>query len=292
MRFTPQPQTAPVSSVKEHEVTRISDSMPGTAVEEVSLQKQLVRAEEALRKEHAAREAEQRRFQEHEVMWDKQQTVHEDLTREYRLLLGQHQAVAGKLDAATKDKENSRERLTTRTAELRQISEQLAEQRATHLLSEDAKIVEITRLRTDLANAREERQRALKQAESIEASLEYMKEIRRVAEEAATTSQSTVDELTKSNAKLQHQASGQPAKLKALHLDRYHDALAQQLKIAKNENAILKRTLGHKEEELARAKNGGRMGVGTRGQSVTPQPKIRSRAGSPMGGRVSNLRKE
>ncbi|KAF1847931.1 uncharacterized protein K460DRAFT_333448 [Cucurbitaria berberidis CBS 394.84] len=289
MRFTPQPQPQPQAATSssitdEPEVTRISDSMPGTATDETSFRRQLVRSEEAYK-------AEQQRFHDHEEMWDKQQTVHENVTRAYRLLLGQHKTAEEKLETMTKNNETLRERLANRTSEMRQLSEQLEEQRATHLLSKDGQIAEITRLRKELATAQEDKQRALKATQSAESTLEYTKEQYRLAQDAASTSQVTVDELTTSNATLQHQASGQVAKLKALHLDRQYENQDKQLRSVRAENAILRKSLAQKDEELQRARNNpGRAGVGTRAHSITPQPRVRSRAASPMGGRLSSLR--
>ncbi|KAJ4377375.1 hypothetical protein N0V83_000200 [Neocucurbitaria cava] len=292
MRFTPQPQGVPGSNVNhEPGVTHISDSMPGTAANVASLRRQLAQIEEAYRKERDARKAEEQRFSDHEEMWDKQQTVHENLTREYRLLLGQQKSTEEKLETMTTNNETLRNRLADRTTEMKQLNDQLDEQRATHLLSEDEKIAEITRLRQELTTTQAERQKALRNVQTTESTLEYTKEQYRLAQDTATSSQSLMEELTASNAKLQHQASGQPAKLKALHLDRQAENQDRQIKSLRAENLILKRTLGQKEEELQRLRsNPGRAGVGTRAQSVTPQPKVRSRAASPMGGRLSNLR--
>lgn len=291
MRFTPQPQTESSSAIRnENEVTHVSDSMPGTAVDLPGLQTQLMRAQAALSEEHTARMSERSHYREQEAMWDKQQTLHEDLTREYRLLMGKQKSMEEKLEAMTKSNETLRERLATRVTEGRTTEEQLEQERAVHLLSGNDQIVEITRLRKELAVANEEKQRALKAAQTSEATLEYTKEQYRLAQDAASTSQASVVDLEAQVAKLSHQASGEPAKLKSMHLNRQYAAQEKQIKMLKAENGILKKTLGQKEEELARAKLSGRAGVGTRATSVTPQPKVRSRAASPMGGRLSNLR--
>jgi chromosome segregation ATPase len=235
------------------------------------------------------RRAEQAHFREHAIMWDKQQTVHEDLTREYRLLLSSKQELEEKVGTTTKNNNTLRERLATRTTEIRVLTEQLEEQRDTHLLSEDDKIIEITKLRKDKAEANVEKERALKNAKSAEATLEYTKEQYRQAQEAATNSASTTAVLEAQIAKLSHAASGERTKLKSLHFGRQHENLAAQIKNLKAENTIVRQALKVKEDELARAKlSGGRMGVGTRATSATPQPKTRSRAASPM--RLSNLR--
>ena len=265
--------------------------MPGSMASASNLRKQLSEIEEAYQKERALRKAEEQRFHEHEVMWDKQQTTHENLTREHRLLLGVKGASDEKFETMSKNNETLRERLATKTAESRQLEEQLAEQRATHLLSEDEKIVGITQLRKDLATAQQEMQRATKNAQTAESTLEYMKEQYRLAQDAATSAQATVDQLTAENAKLTHTASGEPAKLKAMHLGRQYENKDRQLRAMSAELGNVKRALGIKEDELTRWKNNiGRVGVGTRAQSVTPQPKVRSRAASPLGGRLSNLR--
>jgi hypothetical protein len=288
MRLTPQPHGIASTSSNENEITRISDSMPGTAANN-TLRAQLARMEEAFEKESSMRRAEQALFREHAIMWDKQQTVHEDLTREYRLLLSSKQELEEKVGTTTKNNNTLRERLATRTTEIRVLTEQLEEQRDTHLLSEDDKIIEITKLRKDKAEANVEKERALKNAKSAEATLEYTKEQYRQAQEAATNSASTTAVLEAQIAKLSHAASGERTKLKSLHFGRQHENLAAQIKNLKAENTIVRQALKVKEDELARAKlSGGRMGVGTRATSATPQPKTRSRAASPM--RLSNLR--
>jgi chromosome segregation ATPase len=175
---------------------------------------------------------------------------------------------------------------------LRTLTEQLDEQRNTHSLSDNAQIAEITKLRTDLAQAIADKERAVKSAATAESTLDYTKEQYRLAQDAATSSSASVTELTAQVSKLSHAASAQPAKLKALHLDRQYETQVTQIKSLKAENNILKKTLQAKEDELQRAKlSGGRMGVGTRATSMTPQPsKVRSRAASPMAARMSNLR--
>ncbi|KAF1941056.1 hypothetical protein EJ02DRAFT_455497 [Clathrospora elynae] len=273
MRFTPQPQAVPSSSLNnDHEITHVSDSMPGTAVDETTLQRQ------------------EQRFREHEEDWDKQQTRHEDLARKYRLLLGEQQKAETKVATLTKNNATLIERLATMTTEMRELKTQLDEQRSTHLLSGDDKITEITKLRKALAEAHEEKERALKTAQTAEKMLDYTKEAYRASQEAASSSASHVTLLEAENTKLAHAASGQPAKLKSLHLNRNYENQDRQIKSLKAEMGILKKTLQGKEEEVARLKSMGRQGVGTRGTSVTPQPKVRSRAGSPLGGRLSNLR--
>jgi len=294
MRFTPQPQGMPSSNVDNAiETTHVTDSMPGTAADVASLRRQLARLEEAYQKERTARKAEEQRFREHEAIWDERQTMHEDLTREHRILQGQHKDMQEKLESSMKSNDISRERLVKQTTELRQVTEQLEQQRATDLLSEDQRIVEITQLRKDLAIAQAAEQRSSKNAESADSMLEYTKEQWRVAQDAASTSQTAVEALTTSNAKLQFQASGEAANLKSLHYERQFENEAKKCKKLRDECNFLRRRVAQLEEDLAKAKNHvGRIGVGTRAQSVTPQPKTRSRAGSPLGGRLSNLRKE
>lgn len=284
MRFTPQPQVIASSYANnEGDTTRISDSVPGTAENEV------VWLRQQLQKERAARKAEEERFREHQVMWDKQQEEHENLVREHRLLLGKQKDTEAKLKSVTESKETLQERLVARTAEKQALEVQLKEQQAIGLSSSDEMVVEMTRLKTDLAAAQEERQKAVKSAQSTEAMLDYIKEQYRTAQEAASLSQASVSSLTKDNADLSRQASGEVAKLKQIHHDRQFEQLKRQNENQRAEIANLKRFLSQREEELVRAKNNmGRMGVGTRAQSATPAPKTRSRAASPM--RVSNLR--
>lgn len=272
----------------------MTDSMPGTAevgtsgVDDPDLLRILARTKEALHQEQAARKADQQKLE----MWERQLMEHEDLRREHRALINQNKATEAKLETVTKSLEVTRERLQSRTTELHEKTRELEVQRATDLLSADIKTQEITKLRQELAIARDENTRALKDAASANNMLDYIKEARRVAEDALVSTRNTITVLTAENKNLAHQASGQSAKLKALHFDRHTENLAKQNKLLKNEKTVLKKSLTQKEEDLVRMRTG-RVGVGTRGTSMTPQPKTRSRAGSPIGGgRVSHLRKE
>jgi DNA repair exonuclease SbcCD ATPase subunit len=284
MRFTPQPQVVASSYPNnENDTTRISNSIPGTAETELSWLRQ------QLQKERTARKEEEERFREHQVMWEKQQEQHENLVREHRLLLGKQKDTEEKLEKVTKSKETLQERLSTRTTENQVLETQLKEQQAVGLSSHDDMVVEMTRLKMDLAAAQEERQKALKSLKGTEAMLDYIKDQYRMAQEAASLSQTSVSNLTKDNAQLSRQASGEVGRLKQVHHDRQFAQLKRQKENQCAEIANLKRLLAQKEEDLVRAKNNtGRMGVGTRAQSATPAPKTRSRAASPM--RVSNLR--
>lgn len=293
MRFTPQPQDAVNSMTKQNEVTHVDDSKPGTANDDnVKLRVQLVRLEKLHQKERTARGAETLEFREKEAMWEKQQKRHEDLTRDYRLLLGKEKGLQEKYDSAIRNTETLRGRLQERTQQKNALENDLKQQRSTDMLSVDEKLVEITKLRAALAEANDEKARAQRNADSAEKTAEYLKEQYRQAQDAAGSSQASIEELTAQNAKLMHQASGELTKLKAIHYSHQHENQANIVRALRSENSILKRSLALKEEELQRAKiNGGRMGVGTRATSATPQPKIRSRAASPMGfGRVGSLR--
>jgi chromosome segregation ATPase len=292
MRFTPQPPTVISSSATEDaEITRISDSMPGTATDEQSLQQRLAYAEEAYRNEREARRAGETHFREQEERWDERQTEFENLSRDYRLLLGKQQTVENKLETVTKNNNTLRERLATRTSEMNELSRQLDEQRATDTLSSDAQIVEITKLRKELAEANEAKERALSAAKTAEASEDYLKASRSDAQDKAAESVTKLNELEARMPQLELAASGEATKRKAMHLKKVYDQQDKQIKNLRAELAIVKRTLQSKEDELTRLKSTGRMGVGTRGTSTTPQPKIRSRAGSPiLGGRIGTLR--
>jgi chromosome segregation ATPase len=292
MRFTPQPQTVTSSSVtQEAEVTCISDSMPGTSADEESLEVRLANAEEALRKEREARRAEEQRFRELEDTCDKRQTEYENLTREYRLLLGKQQTTETKLDTVTYNNLAFAERLTTRTAQVNELNRQLNEQRATDSLSSNAQIAEITKLRKDLAEANEAKERAIRNTRTAEANEEYLKSTRSEAQDNAAEATIKLNELQARMPQLEHAASGEATKRRGMHLSKVYEQQVKQIVNLTAELSFVKRTLQNKEEEVLRLKSTGRMGVGTRGTSTTPQPKVRSRAGSPiLGSRIGSLR--
>ncbi|KAF1830532.1 hypothetical protein BDW02DRAFT_633583 [Decorospora gaudefroyi] len=279
MRFTPQPQKLPSSSINEHEITRISDSMPGTA------------ADGSYLKEREDHRATKKHLREQEEIWDRRQTEYEDLTREYRLLLGNKQATDSELEAVKKSKATLAERLTTATTENHELKRQLDEQRATDLLSPDAKLSEITKLRTALATAHSAKASALRAAQSAEATLDYTKEAYQASQSSATSCTARLSDLEATNHKLAHAASGEAAKLKSLHLDKAYELQDEQNKALRVQIANLKRALAVKEDHIL-ALRSARQGVGTRAASATPQPKVRSRAASPslLGGRIGSLR--
>ncbi|KAI4689879.1 uncharacterized protein J4E84_004059 [Alternaria hordeiaustralica] len=294
MRFTPQPQTVPASAVdKEHEVTHISDSMPGTAAYDSDLRTQLAHAKEGLREEREARRAGQRDFGEHKDMWDRQQTVHEDLASEHRRVKRRLQDAEDKVETLTRNNATLTERLTARTTEMREVKEKLKEQRETALLGDDARLQEIAKLRNQLDEANEKTEQAVKKAAAAEQTLDYMRESLQDARSTASTATARVEELEAQHVTLTKAASGDATKRKSMHIERVYDDQQQRVKRLEMELSITKRTLMTKDDEIARLKSmGGRPGVGTRGTSATPQPKTRSRAASPTftGGRIANLR--
>ncbi|KAJ4352913.1 hypothetical protein N0V95_003823 [Ascochyta clinopodiicola] len=294
MRYTPQPPVVPDIGVNhENEVTRISDSMPSTALSE--------RSHLAARLEEARSELfrVEREHREKESMWDKQQTEHENRAQDYRKLLNEKREVDHAYESKTRDLEKLRTQLEAKTAEIRILRDELEAQRTLGLISHDEKNVAITQLRKELEIAQLDRDRALRSVKSTELTLEYTTEQYRTVSNTASQLRTEVTSLQTENAKLTHQASGEVAKLKHLHLDKSTKNLIQQNKALISENSRMKVTLKQKEDELIRAKNNSvRMGYGTRAQSTTPQPKTRSRATSPTttrggrGGRIGDLRLE
>lgn len=293
IRYTPQAHVVTTSSIlKEPEVTRISDSMPGSAATENA---HLAMSLERLKTELIQV---QREHREEQVMWDRQQTEHENRQQQYRKLFNEKAEVDRAHESMTRNRDKIRAQLDVQATELRTLREELDAQRNLGLASADEKDVEITRLRKELEAANMERDKALKSAKSTDETLEYTKENYREASNAAGRLQSEVTILEEQNTKLTHQASGQVAKLKQLHIDKSMKNAARQNEILKKEIAALKTMVKQQQEELVRVKNNsGRAAYGTRAQSTTPQPKTRSRAASPErgvraprgGGRISNL---
>ncbi|KAF3054008.1 hypothetical protein E8E11_007079 [Didymella keratinophila] len=293
MRYTPQPPVVTGSNtIHEPEVTRISDSMSGTAASEnARLAASLDKVSTVLLQERKDR-------REEAVMWDRQQTEHENRQEQYRKLFNEKAAVDRELAAMTAIRDQLRSKIEAQLAEVRRTREELEALRALNLISPDEKNVGITRLRKELEDAKLELAKARSSAKTQDETMDFLKEQYRKAQVVAGQAQSEVETLTSTNAKLSQQASGEAAKLKQMHIDRSAKNMMQQNKALQSENAVLKARLKAIEEELARAKNNsGRSAYGTRGQSTTPQPKTRSRAASPTGGprvargggRISNL---
>lgn len=277
----------------DHEVTRISDSMPGTAVSENArlrtqvdeLKSELLRGDLELRDK--------------EIMWEKQQTEHENRAQDYRKLSNEKAEVERAHESMTRNRDKLRSQCETQAAELKNLRDELEAQRNLSLSSVDERIEEITRLRQELEIAKAEREKALKSVQSTELTFEFTKEQYRTASNSAGQLQTENTSLKTQITKLSQEASGEAAKLKQMHFDRNAKNAIKQNKALMSENTHLKAALKQKEEELVRAKaNGGRVAYGTRGQSTTPQPKNRSRATSPSGvrmprgGRIPHLMNE
>lgn len=295
MRYTPQPRVAPGSGVnQQNEVTRISDSiMPGTAVNENALLRDKV---DELKSELLRRDSE---YREKEIMWDEQQTEHENRSQDFRKLKAEKAEIERAHESMVRSRDRLREQCQLQTMELAKLRDDLQAQRNVGLASFDEKEKEITHLREELEVARAERDKATKSVQSTEETFEFTKEQYRKASQTAGQLQTENETLTSQIAKLSQEASGERVKLKQLHIDRTTKNILEQAKRITHENTHLKAALKQKEEEIIRAKaNGGRMAYGTRGQSTTPQPKTRSRATSPSaergarlprGGRMSHL---
>lgn len=293
IRYSPQPRVIPNSSVNhENEITRISDSMPGTAMNEEERLK--VRLKEAYF-EHLRIEKE---YQAKEIMWDKQQTEHENRAQGYRKLFNEKAEVDRAHESMTRSRDKLRTQLETQAIEVKILRDELEAQRSLGMESESQKDVEITRLRKELETVQLERDKAIKSAQSTETTLEYTKEQYRSASKTVGQLQNDLTSLEMKNAKLAQQASGEAFKLKQVHFNRSMNNLIEQIKVLKSENSNIKVLLKQKEDELLRVKsNPGRMGYSTRAQSTTPQPRTRSRATSPtrereVRGRVTGLRYE
>lgn len=271
---------------------RVSDSLPeSTATENVHLRTQL----ENLAAEH-------RRvwklYGDERVMWNEQQTQHENREEQHRKLLREKANLERALESMTTKHDKARAQVEAQAVEKRSLTEELNAQRDLGLASNNDKDVEITRLRKEIEAAILERNKAQNSAKTSDTNLEYTKEQYRIASNTAGQLQTEVNTLQAQNEKLAQQASGEVAKVKKLHLDVSAKNMMQQINNLKNENTNLKNMLKNREEDLIRAKNNnGRAAYGTRGQSTTPQPKTRSRAASPERGsnaprgrgRISNL---
>ncbi|KAF2789786.1 hypothetical protein K505DRAFT_365297 [Melanomma pulvis-pyrius CBS 109.77] len=292
MRMTPQPQPA---SGTDNEITHISDSMPGTAVHASKLQEQLNEKQRALEKAKAELKAHNKRFREHQVTWDKRQTEFEDLHKNHRVLLGEIETCKKSLETSVKQKENAKERFNKKAAEFEELRTLYNQLQTTNLASDDNNVVEIARLRKELAESKEAEARAVSKAASIENTLEYTKEQYRNAQDSATEFKEANDTLTAELAIANKKASGEVAKLKKLHLDRSFDEVVKQRDSLRTEKSTLEKVLQLKEEEIARLKSAKDVRMNTRGQSAGPKtPRPGSRAASPTSfrNRVSNLRND
>jgi hypothetical protein len=285
MRFTPQPHPAePTSSNMNNELTHISDSMPGTAVDgttaRLSLQQQLAQAL-----------AENKRLRDREADWSRQQVAHEERGRSFILINNEKKSAEQKLDAAHAQRDTLRERLETRTAELREAQAQHKALEEVTLLSSDDKTAEIARLSKALASAQDSLKTALASKKSSEDSFEYVKEQYRLTQEAAASLRLELSNLQTRIPKLEKQASGEVNKLAQIHYERQQKLTDDMAERDKAKIKMLEALNARQAEEIAKLKMGRGSGVGTRQMTGGSRPG--SRAASPALGhrdRVANLR--
>lgn len=268
--------------------------MPGTAVEVSKLQEQLAHAQQAFEKEQALRKATEKRFREYQVSWDKQQTVHEDLSRKYNMLKSAKETAENKMERATNREASVRERLDTKATEHQDLQLRYKALQDAQLLSEDGKVAEIARLRKELAEAREAEQRAVKNKQDSEEQSDYMKEQYRHAQDVASLLTTHNEELSGRLLNAEKEAAGGAQALAQFHYERQNTLASQQDEYTAIQVRHLKQQLQAKEDEITRLKASRGVGVGTRAQSVGPRtPRPGSRAASPMPGnrdRLANLR--
>src|SRR5690242_619683 len=142
MRYTPQAAViSHPSMLQEPEVTRISDSMPGSAAtENARLATSLAKLKSDLL--HIQRER-----REEQVQWDKQQTEHENRHQQYRKLFNEKAEIDRAYESLMRNRDKLRAQLDVQATELRTLREELDAQQTLGLASSDEKDVEITQLR-------------------------------------------------------------------------------------------------------------------------------------------------
>ncbi|KAF2685236.1 hypothetical protein K458DRAFT_403457 [Lentithecium fluviatile CBS 122367] len=281
MRFTPQPGE-PTSSTN-NEITHISDSMPGTAVEVSKLQQELKR-ERLLRKDV------EERFRQFQVDCSRQQTLHEDRGKANAELSKEMNKREEELAAAKAKVATLTEGLDAKNTEYRALQTEMKELKNSLLQSTDEKVAENMRLQKEVAECEAAAQRAQSSKESSDKMVEYVKEQYRIVGDLAKDHARDCDRLTEENEILKKQASGERRGLMQAHYECQQKLQSDQLEKSAIEKRILQKQVAALTEENARLKNGRGVGVGTRGQ--TPRPN--SRAASPMPAghrdRLANLR--
>lgn len=292
MRFTPQPQAA--ASSQNHDVTHISDSMPGTALGSSDLHEQLEETSKALEKERASHKELRRLFRQNQRDWDKQQAAHEALSESYRKCTKELETTKTQLEAAERKVSSLSERLDAKNEGYRALLSQFKALQETQLMSEDAKVAEIAQLRKEVADAKEAEKRAINNKKSAEDTREYATVQLNEARDAATAYRLQVDELTAENASLKPKATGEMAALARQHYETQARLGQQREERLQTQNRVYERRIKELEDERANWQRSRGVGAGTRAQSVGPKtPRPGSRAASPMPGyrdRLSNLR--
>jgi antirestriction protein len=232
-----------------------------------------------------------------EAAWDHQQTNHENLSKEHRVLKSELESKQKSLDAANRVKENMEQRNIKLLAELSELRAQLSEQKRVNLLSDDEKIVELTQLRQQLQEERAAKENALKAQKSTESSMEYMKDNLRQAQDSASNWKMQHDIGQEEITRLQKIASGELTTTKKVHYNSGYEALMQQYKQERVQKEHYRRLAEKRDEEMVKLKEKEKKAYGTRQSSVPRSPRVgpagaSSRAGSPLPARdrVSNLR--
>ncbi|KAF2646723.1 hypothetical protein P280DRAFT_17165 [Massarina eburnea CBS 473.64] len=280
MRFTPQP----ASSENRNDITHISDSMPGTAVQVSRLQEQLAQ----MKREVAY-------FKDRERNWEKQQVVYDDFRKTYRALKTEKEESERRLESIIQREASLRERLNTKSTEHQELKSKFKALQENQLLSTDAQLVEITRLTKDLEAAKDSERRAIKSQQATEKMFEYAKDQYNDAPGKAAAANEEVEVLRTRLETAEHKASGQINGLARLHYDRVKEQDTRKLEDAHNQIKMLNKEVAHLEDQnqKLKASRASGFGVSTRAQSTGPRTRPGSRAASPLPGnrdRVTNLR--
>jgi len=290
MRFTPKPQ-GELDFSGDNGITHVSDSMPRTTADVPELLRKLDEVAKALSKECALRKEGERRFRTTEASWSNQQLVYEKNTEENLALKKKNEELTQKLEASEKREAQLRQRLEKNASDLLDRTKRHKDLEDVQLLSDDEKIVEITRLRKELADAKESEQRAIKNKNSTEGNFDYVKEqYRELQSQAASLREQLGEEQTKRQ-KAERKAAA--PELLNEHRERQERLHNRKKDLDAAQVNILKQQLKVKEADIERLKASRGVGLGTRTQSVGPRSsKPASRAASPLPGnhRVTNLK--
>lgn len=302
--MTPQPQLQPQphppfsgSADVEAEGGRINDSMPRTTVDISKIQGQLIETQVELDKIRETSHSNDKRYRELEVIWEKRQFDYEELSMRYRVTMGELEAERMAKEQAVKTKDSTLLRIDKLRAEVLDLRTQLTDAQNVNLASVDEKVVEVTRWRKEATDEKAAKERAIKQKESSESTLEYIKDQMRDAQTQASDWKDQYEKAAAELADLQKKTSGDIGAHKKIHYDRTNNIYKKQLEHERMKNANLERQNGRQEEEIQRLR-GMQKGYGTRGSSVPRSPRVGaggtgSRAASPLPNnrdRVSNLR--
>lgn len=280
------PEHLPSNSADQMEITHITDSMPGTALSPSARRPQrqpVTTSNGEMELVPRGTYADYLRLREAEKAWEPRQHEHEIVSSSNRDLQQELQKARNELETAARNRAILNQRIDKLRDENSDLRRRFKEQEDLNLMSKEDQVAEITRLRQKLHEAETTRDKAVQSKANIEQNWDYLRDSLSDAQKEAEDWKRQYEELAAKQPSLEALAHGQTKELKRIHYSTCEEDLRDENGRLKRENAIQKKLIEQKEQEVAKYKSNGRGGYSTRQSSVPRSPRVGSRGGSRPG---------